>query len=88
MAELQVEGSELVLQMSALEKAEGLHRDIRVPRRAVTSVRVVDDAGPERCGMRAPGTGVPNLIAVGIGAAGSARTSPRCRGKVRPRCWS
>ncbi len=65
MAELQVEGSDLVLHMSALEKAEGFHRDIRVPRSAVTSVRVVDDAWPELRGMRAPGTGVPNVIAVG-----------------------
>jgi hypothetical protein len=43
-AELRVEGTELVLLMGALEKAERWHGDIRGPLRCVTSVRVVDDA--------------------------------------------
>ena len=81
MAELQVEGSDLVLHMSALEKAEGFHRDIRVPRRAVTSVRVVDDAWPELRGMRAPGTGVPNVIAVGTRRGGFGKDFAAVHGK-------
>ena len=65
MADLYVDGDELVLHMRALEKAEGVHGDIRVPFSAVTAVRSVDDAWPELRGLRAPGTGVPNVIAVG-----------------------
>jgi hypothetical protein len=64
-ADLHVDGDDLVLHMSALEKAEGLHGDIRVPLSAVRDVRVVDSAWPELRGMRAPGTGVPDVIAVG-----------------------
>jgi hypothetical protein len=65
-AELAVDGTDLVLHMQALEKAEGMHRDIRVPLGAVTGVRVVDTAWDgELRGIRAPGTGLPNVIAVG-----------------------
>jgi hypothetical protein len=64
-AELRVEGTELVLHMGTLEKAEGFHGDIRVPLGAVTTVRAVEDAWPELRGMRAPGTGLPTVIAVG-----------------------
>jgi hypothetical protein len=80
-AELQVNGAELVLHMSALEKAEGFHGDIRVPLRAVTSVRVVDDAWPELRGMRAPGTGVPNVIAVGTRRGGFGKDFAAVHGK-------
>ncbi len=64
-AELHPEGDELVLHLAPLEKAEGIHGDIRVPLGAVTGVRVVEDAWPELRGLRAPGTGLPNVIAVG-----------------------
>jgi len=64
-AELRVEGDELVLHLGALEKAEGFHGDIRLPLSAVTAVRAVDSAWPELRGMRAPGTGLPDVIAVG-----------------------
>jgi hypothetical protein len=64
-ADLRTDGDELVLHMRALEKAEGVHGDIRVPLSAVTVVRLVDDAWPELRGFRAPGTGLPNVIMVG-----------------------
>ena len=65
MADLEVEGNELVLHLRAIEKAEGVHGDIRLPLSAVTAVRSVDDPWPELRGIRAPGTGLPNVIAVG-----------------------
>ena len=65
MAEVQIDGTELVLHLRALEKAEGAHGDIRLPLSAVTAVRSVDDPWPELRGIRAPGTGLPNVIAVG-----------------------
>jgi hypothetical protein len=80
-AELRVDGTELVLHMGALERAEGLHRDIRVPLGAVTSVRAVDDAWPELRGMRAPGTGLPQVIAVGTRRGGFGKDFAAVHGK-------
>ncbi|HEV2360890.1 MAG TPA: hypothetical protein VGS21_04235 [Acidimicrobiales bacterium] len=65
MAQVLVEGDELVVDMSGLEKVEGFHGDVRVPVSSVTSVRAVDSAWPELRGLRAPGTGIPQVIAVG-----------------------
>ena len=65
MADLHTADGELVLHLRGVEKAEGFHGDIRVPLSAVTAVRVVDDAWPELRGIRAPGTGLPDVIAVG-----------------------
>jgi hypothetical protein len=65
MAELQIEGTDLVLHLSGVEKAEGLHGDLRVPLGSVTGARAVDDLWEELRGMRAPGTGVPGTLAVG-----------------------
>jgi hypothetical protein len=51
--------------MSDLEKVEGFHSDIRVPLAAVHAVRAVAHGWPELRGLRAPGTGIPGVIAVG-----------------------
>jgi hypothetical protein len=51
--------------MSEIEKFEAVHSDVHVPVAAVRAVRVVDDAWPELRGIRAPGTGIPGVIAVG-----------------------
>jgi hypothetical protein len=60
-----VEGADLVLQLSALEKLAGFRGDIRVPVSTVRQVRWVADPWPELRGIRAPGTGWPGVIAVG-----------------------
>src|SRR5580698_11061007 len=65
MATLIVEGTDLVVKMAEIEKFEAVHTDVRVPLSTVRTVRVVDDAWPELRGIRAPGTGIPGLIAVG-----------------------
>src|ERR1700722_18111724 len=51
--------------MSEVEKFEAMHADVRVPLNTVRTVRVADDAWPELRGIRAPGTGIPGVIAVG-----------------------
>ncbi|MFZ2034770.1 MAG: hypothetical protein WAW53_13515 [Candidatus Dormiibacterota bacterium] len=65
MAMLLVDGSDLLVKMSDVEKFEAMHADVRVPLNTVRTVRVVDDAWPELRGIRAPGTGIPGVIAVG-----------------------
>jgi uncharacterized protein len=72
-ADLSVEGDELVLTMSALEKAEGFHSNIRVPLSAVRDIRSVDDPWGELRGLRAPGTGVPGVISVGTRRGGGVK---------------
>jgi hypothetical protein len=65
MAALVVQGNELVLNLSTLEKIGAVHGSIRVPLSAVQVVRVAEDPWSELRGMRAPGTGVPGVIALG-----------------------
>jgi hypothetical protein len=61
-AELQLDGSELVLHLSGAEKAEAVHGDLRVPLSALRGVEVLDDAHAWtgigvgfKVGMRVPG---------------------------------
>ncbi len=65
MATVIVDGANVVVKMSDVEKFESVHTDVHVPLAAVRAVRVVDDAWPELRGIRAPGTGIPGVIAVG-----------------------
>jgi hypothetical protein len=62
---LRVEGADLIVELSTLEKAEAAYGDVTVLLTAAQDVRVVSDAWPELRGMRAPGTGIPGKIAVG-----------------------
>jgi hypothetical protein len=65
LAELRVEGGELVLHLSAAEKAEGVHGDLRVPLSAVRGVEILDNAhAPADHGIKI-GTRLPGVIEVG-----------------------
>lgn len=44
MAELQIEGDELVLRLTGGEKLEAVHGDLRAPVSSIRSVTVLDDA--------------------------------------------
>ena len=65
MATFEIESGDLCLRLSWVEKVEAAHGNIRVPLSSVSSVRAVATAWPELRGIRAPGTGFPNVIAVG-----------------------
>jgi hypothetical protein len=65
MASLSVEGGELVLRLSPLEKLGALHGDVRVPLQAVDELTISRRPFGDLHGVRAPGTGVPRVIALG-----------------------
>ena len=65
MADLVSDGTSLTLAMSRIERLEGLRGDLHAPLAAVSVVRTVEDPWAELRGMRAPGTGLPGIIAVG-----------------------
>jgi hypothetical protein len=44
MAELRIEGDELVLHLSTVERVESVHRDLHAPLTAVRAVEVLEDA--------------------------------------------
>lgn len=65
MATLKREGDDLVVRLNDLEKAGALHGDVRVPFSAVRAVRVSHRPFRDLRGIRAPGTGMPGVIALG-----------------------
>jgi hypothetical protein len=64
-ASFEIDGDALRLQMSWIEKLEGMAGNVAVPLATVAAVRTVPTAWPELRGVRAPGTGLPGVIAVG-----------------------
>jgi hypothetical protein len=64
MATIAVDGNDLVVRLSALEKIGALRGDIRLPLVSVRVVRVSDTPWSELRGIRAPGTGVPGVISL------------------------
>ena len=65
MAQLVIDGDDLVVELSTLEKLGALHGDVSVPLRAVRNVRASVTPYREVRGIRAPGTGWPRRIAIG-----------------------
>ena len=65
MAQLEVDGTDLVLRLSTGEKVEGMHGDLHAPLTSVTGVEVLDDAhrAADIVGIRA-GTRIPRVIEV------------------------
>jgi hypothetical protein len=59
MATFDIESGDLCLRLSWVEKLEAFHGSVRFPLSSVAS------AWPELRGIRSPGTGIPNVIAVG-----------------------
>ncbi len=64
MAELAIEGDDLVVRLSTAEKLEAVHGEVRVPLDSVKSVEVLDDALSAIHGIRV-GTGIPGSVAIG-----------------------
>jgi hypothetical protein len=64
MATLGMDGSDLVVRLSAMEKIGALRGNIRVPLACVRAVRVSDTPWSELRGIRWPGTGLPGVISL------------------------
>jgi hypothetical protein len=68
MALLSIEGDELVLHLSGVEKVEGAHGDLRVPRSAIRGAEVLEDAHRAagiRAGMKF-GLRIPGVVEMGL----------------------
>jgi hypothetical protein len=70
MAELALEGDELVLHLSRMERLEAVHGDLRAPLAAVRSVDILDDAHRPadrgfKVGERLPGHSVVAVVRAG-----------------------
>jgi hypothetical protein len=65
MAEIQIVNGQVFIHLSFAEKIGALHGDLHFPESAVRAVRVVDRPFSEIEGIRAPGTGIPGVIALG-----------------------
>ena len=82
MATIAVDGNDLVVRLSTLERIGALRGDIRLPLASVRVVRVSDTPGSELRGIRAPGIGVPGVISLctrrGLGFRDFAAVYGRC----------
>jgi hypothetical protein len=65
MAKLIVDGPDLVVRLSPLEKLGALHRDVRVPLRAVRSVEAEPHPWEAVRGVRLAGTGIAGVVVLG-----------------------
>ncbi len=65
MAELVVDGSDLVLHLPTRQKMLGFHADIRVPLSAVRSARAIDKPWLALRGRRMAGTAMRGVAAIG-----------------------
>jgi hypothetical protein len=79
-ATLRSDGEHLVLALRPLEKLAALHGDVRVPLDRVRSVRKVDPWRSLR-GLRAPGTGIPHLVAYGTFRSRNGKDFAAVKGK-------
>jgi hypothetical protein len=64
-ATIRREGDEVVVKLNDLERLGALHGDVRVPASSVRSVRLTGQPLREIRGIRAPGTGIPRVLALG-----------------------
>jgi hypothetical protein len=64
MAKLVIEGDDLVVRLSPWERVGALRSEVRIPVATVRDVRATDDPWSELRGIRAPGTGIPGMVAL------------------------
>jgi hypothetical protein len=89
-AELQIEGDELVLHLSRGEKLKTVHSDLRAPRAAIRSIGALNDAQEpadrSRLQGRGAATGVSEVASVRTGGGGSRPSLITTRREVYASC--
>jgi hypothetical protein len=65
MATVTIDGPDLVVRLSPLGKLAAFHGNVRIPLTAVQAVDVEPHPWAALRGIRAPGTGIPGVIAYG-----------------------
>jgi uncharacterized protein len=74
MAELLVDGDELVLHLTTLEELASIHGDLRAPLSAVSAVEVLEDAhDPADAGVKLIGGRLPGSFEIGTFSAAGQR---------------
>ncbi len=81
MATLTVDGPDLVVGLSWLEKLGAFRGDVRVPLRAVRAVEADPEPWAALRGIRSPGTGIPGVIALGTRRYAGGRDFAALRGR-------
>ena len=65
MAKLVIDGPDLVVQLSSLEKLGAVHGDVRVPLSTVRSAEIEPHPWATLRGVKAAGTGIPGVVVLG-----------------------
>ena len=65
MSTLAIDGQQVTVNLSTLEKLVSLHGNFSVPRSSISQIEVVMDGLSATKGIRAPGLGLPGLRKVG-----------------------
>ncbi len=74
MAELLIDGTDLVLHLTTLEELAAVHGDLRAPLASVSSVQVVDDVhAPADAGFKLIGGRLPGIFEIGTFSADGQR---------------
>jgi hypothetical protein len=81
MARLIIDGPDLVVGLSRLEKLGALRGDVRVPLSAVRSAEADPEPWAALRGLRSPGTGIPGVIALGTWHYAGGRDFAALRGR-------
>ncbi len=84
MATLTIDGAELVAHLSPAEKLAACRGDARFPLSSVSAVVVEPNAWSALRGIRAPGTGIPYVIAYGTRRYPGGRDLALVHGGRRP----
>jgi hypothetical protein len=79
-ANLLISDDSVTIGLSIAEKAQALHRDLTLPRGAITGVRVVSSGTDEVHGFKLVGSSIPGVLMVGSFKGGEGSTFALCHG--------
>ena len=84
MAKLTIDGPDLVVGLSWLEKLGAFRGNVRVPLHAVRAAQADAEPWSALRGVRSPGTGIPGVIALGTRHYVGGRDFAALHGRVQP----